>query len=99
VKGADLWLHARDFPGAYVFVKARAGKSVPLDILLDAGNLALFYSKGRNAGEADLYYTQVKFLRRSKHGPKGLVLPTQEKNLRVKADPARLKILEGCREE
>ena len=99
VKGADLWLHARDFPGAYVFVKARAGKSVPLDILLDAGNLALFYSKGRNAGEADLYYTQVKFLRRAKNGPKGLVLPTQEKNLRVKADPARLKILEGCKEE
>jgi predicted ribosome quality control (RQC) complex YloA/Tae2 family protein len=99
VKGADLWLHARDFPGAYVFVKARAGKSVPLDILLDAGNLALFYSKGRNAGEADLYYTQVKFLRRAKNGPKGLVLPTQEKNLRVKSDPARLKILEGCREE
>lgn len=99
VKGADLWLHARDFPGAYVFVKARAGKSVPLDILLDAGNLALFYSKGRNAGEADLYYTQVKFLRRAKNGPKGLVLPTQEKNLRVKADAARLKTLEGCKEE
>ncbi len=99
VKGADLWLHARDFPGAYVFVKARAGKSVPLDILLDAANLALFYSKGRNAGEADLYYTPVKFLRRAKNGPKGLVLPTQEKNFRVKADPARLKALEDCREE
>lgn len=99
VKGADLWLHARDYPGAYVFVKARAGKSVPLDVLLDAGNLALFYSKARNAGEADLYYTAVKYLRRAKNGPKGLVLPTQEKNLRVKADPARLKVLEDCREE
>ncbi len=99
VKGSDLWLHARDYPGAYVFVKARAGKTVPLDVLLDAGNLALFYSKGRNAGEGDLYYTQAKYLRRAKDGPKGLVLPTQEKNLRVKLDEARLAALESCREE
>ncbi|MFA6506067.1 MAG: NFACT family protein [Treponemataceae bacterium] len=99
VKGADLWLHTRDFPGGYVFVKARAGKSVPLEVLLDAGNLALFYSKGRNAGEADLYYTQVKFLRRAKNAPKGTVLPTQEKNLHLASDISRLKALEHCKEE
>ena len=49
-KGNDLWLHARDWPGAYVFVRARKGKSVPLDVLLDAGNLALHYSRGKSAG-------------------------------------------------
>ncbi|GAB6392217.1 MAG: NFACT RNA binding domain-containing protein [Treponematales bacterium] len=98
VKGGDLWLHARDVPGAYVFIKHRAGKTVPLDILLDAGNLALFYSKARNAGEGDLFYTQVKYLRRAKNGPKGLVIPTQEKNLHIKADPRRLRELEECRE-
>ncbi len=99
VKGSDLWLHARDWPGAYVFVKARSGKSYPLDALLDAGNLALFYSKGRAAGQGDLYYTPVKYLRRAKNGPKGLVLPTQEKNIRVKIEAARLKALEAGREE
>jgi predicted ribosome quality control (RQC) complex YloA/Tae2 family protein len=99
VKGNDLWLHARDFPGSYVFVKQRAGKSVPLDILLDAGNLAIFYSKGRNNGEGDLFYTPVKYLRRAKDGPKGLVLPTQEKNLHIKVDERRLKELEHCRVE
>ena len=72
---------------------------MPLDILLDAGNLALFYSKARNNGEADLFYTQVKFLRRAKNGPKGTVLPTQEKNLHIKADAARLRELEKCRIE
>jgi len=97
VKGGDLWLHARDFPGSYVFIKQRAGKSFPLDILLDAGNLAIFYSKGRNGGEGDLFYTPVKFLRRAKNGPKGLVIPTQEKNLHIKLDEKRLKELEACR--
>lgn len=98
VKGKDLWLHARDFPGAYVFIKARAGKTVPLNILLDAANLALFYSKGRKAGRGDLFYTPVKYLRRAKNGPKGLVIPTHEKNLAAELDGKRLKELEGCRE-
>jgi predicted ribosome quality control (RQC) complex YloA/Tae2 family protein len=99
VKGNDLWLHARDFPGSYVFIKQKPGKSVPLDILLDAGNLALFYSKGRGNGEGDLFYTQVKYLRRAKDGPRGLVIPTQEKNLHVKLEETRLKELEYCRIE
>jgi predicted ribosome quality control (RQC) complex YloA/Tae2 family protein len=99
VKGNDLWLHARDYPGSYVFIKQRSGKTVPLDILLDAANLAIFYSKGRNNGEGDLFYTPVKFLRRAKNGPKGLALPTREKNLRVKVEDSRLRELEQCRIE
>jgi predicted ribosome quality control (RQC) complex YloA/Tae2 family protein len=99
VKGNDLWLHARDYPGSYVFIKQRAGKSFPLDILLDAGNLAIFYSKGRNNGEGDLFYTHAKYLRRAKNAPKGTVLPTQEKNLHVKVEAERLRELETCRVE
>jgi predicted ribosome quality control (RQC) complex YloA/Tae2 family protein len=97
VKGNDLWLHARDYPGSYVFIKQRAGKTVPLDILLDAGNLAIFYSKGRNNGEGNLFYTPVKYLRRAKDSPKGTVIPTQEKNLHVKVESARLRELDACK--
>ncbi len=93
VRGNDLWLHARDWPGSYVFVKNRPGKSVPLEILLDAGTLALYYSKGRSSGQGDLYYTRVKYLRRAKDGPKGLVIPTQEKNLHVTLREDRLRVL------
>ena len=99
VRGDDLWLHVRDFPGGYVFVKPRKGKTVPLDILLDAANLAVYYSKARNAGKTDLYYTHVKYLRRAKNGPKGLVLPTQEKNLCIEPDKKRLARLDSLREE
>ncbi len=96
VKGQDMWLHARDYAGGYVFIKNRPGKTVPLEILLYAGNLAVYHSKARKAGKADLYYTQVKYLRRAKNGPKGLVLPTQEKNLFVEINKNRLKKLEEC---
>jgi len=97
IKGSDLWLHARDYVGSYVFIKNRPGKSIPLDILLDAGNLAIFYSKGRKNGGGDLFYTQAKNLRRVKGGPKGLVLPTHEKNLSIKLEDERLKELEECK--
>lgn len=99
VRGEDLWLHVRDFPGGYVFVKAQKGKTVPLDILLDAANLAVYYSKARNAGKTDLYYTHVKHLRRAKNGPKGLVLPSQEKNLCIQPDKERLARLDSLHEE
>jgi len=90
VRGNDLWLHTRDYPGGYVFVRAQKGKSVPLDALLDAGNLAVHFSKAKTSGRAELYYTQVKYLRRSKGGPLGLVLPTHEKNLSVVVKQERL---------
>lgn len=99
VRGEDLWMHVRDFPGGYVFIKAQKGKTIPLDILLDAGNLAVYYSKARKAGKTDLYYTQVKYLRRAKNGPKGLVLPTQEKNLCIQTDKQRLSKLDFLQKE
>ncbi|MBO4320893.1 MAG: NFACT family protein [Treponema sp.] len=94
VKSQDMWLHTRDFAGGYVFIKARKDKTVPLEILLYAGNLAVYHSKARKNGQADLYYTQVKYLRRAKNGPKGLVLPTQEKNLFIKLDETKLRRLD-----
>jgi predicted ribosome quality control (RQC) complex YloA/Tae2 family protein len=96
-RGNDYWIHTRDYPGGYVFIKAESGKSVPLEALLDAGNLAIHYSKAKKAEEADLYYTQVKYLRRPKEGKKGLVIPTQEKNLSMKLDRERLARLQEQR--
>lgn len=93
VKGNDYWLHARDYPGGYVFVRNLRGKSIPLETLLDAGNLAVFYSKGKNSGRGEVYYTQVKYLRRTKTGRTGLVIPTQEKNLTIVIDDNRIKKL------
>ena len=90
VKGNDMWLHTRDFPGGYVFIKFRRDKSIPLEVLLDAANIAVLYSKGRNNRSVDLYYTQVKYLRRAKDSKTGLVLPTQEKNLTIKPEPERI---------
>ncbi len=57
VKGNDFWMHTRDYPGGFVFIKALRSKSVPLEVLLDAGQLAVHFSKAKNTDRADLYYT------------------------------------------
>ena len=98
VRGNDWWFHARDWPGAYVFVKAQAGKSLPLETMLDAATLAVHFSRGKSAGQGDVYYTQVKYLRRAKGAKKGTVLPTQEKNLHIKVDPERIERLKAGEE-
>mgnify|MGYP000910116708 CR=1 FL=1 len=97
VRGKDMWLHVRDYSGGYVFIKNKNGKTVPLPVLIAAGNLAVFYSKARRNGQADLYYTAVKNLRRAKGAPKGTVLPSNEKNLLIKLDKEILKQLELSR--
>jgi predicted ribosome quality control (RQC) complex YloA/Tae2 family protein len=48
VRGNDTWLHARDYPGGYVFIRSIPGKSIPLETLLDAATLALGTSMSRS---------------------------------------------------
>ncbi|SCW31565.1 Predicted component of the ribosome quality control (RQC) complex, YloA/Tae2 family, contains fibronectin-binding (FbpA) and DUF814 domains [Borreliella japonica] len=96
VKGNDYWLHTRDYPGAYVFIKSQKNKTPCLDVLLAAGNLCVFYTKlAKKSGKADLYYTQVKNLRRVKNGKLGLVIPKAEKNLHIKLDETLVKKLKN----
>ena len=92
-RGSDIWMHTRDTSGAYVIIRSKKGKTVPLPVLLDAASLAIHYSKAKKNGKADLYYTEVKYLRRVKDGKTGLVIPTQERNLHAVLDEKRVKEL------
>lgn len=94
-RGSDLWMHTRDFAGGYVFIKSIRDKSVPLPVLLDAASLAIHFSKARRNGKADLYYTEVKYLKRIKGAKTGLIIPTQERNLNATLDEERVSRLLG----
>ncbi len=95
VRGNDWWLHVRDYPGGYVFIKVPKTKTVPLEVLLDAAHLAVWYSRAKHEPEVDLFYTQVKYLRRAKHGTYGMVIPTRERNLHVIIENERNERLTG----
>jgi predicted ribosome quality control (RQC) complex YloA/Tae2 family protein len=94
VRGNDIWLHVRDFPGGFVLIKTIKGKTVPLEILLDGANLALLYSSKKYKDKADIHYTEVKNLRRVKGEKEGMVLANNERNLFISYDESRIKKLQ-----
>jgi predicted ribosome quality control (RQC) complex YloA/Tae2 family protein len=84
--GNDYWFHIRDYAGSHIVVKEIKGNEITDEVKIEASTLALYFSKGRNSDEGDIYFTRVKYLHKGKGGAPGLVIPTQEKNVKVLFD-------------
>ena len=85
----DLWLHARDVPGAHVIIKTN-GRDVPPEILERAASWAAYYSKSRNETKALVQVAECRHVRKLKGGNLGQVLVRQELNSIV-VKPAPVK--------
>jgi predicted ribosome quality control (RQC) complex YloA/Tae2 family protein len=92
-RGNDLFFHVRGFPGSHVIVRSKKDKSFPLETLLDAGALAVYYSKIRGNTRADVSYCPRKYVSKPRRAPPGLVTIANEKTIRPDGDPERLKRL------
>lgn len=68
-KSNDLWLHAADYPGSHVVVKSKNKQEIPQKTLIEAAQLAAFYSQAREESKVAVHYTLRKFV----HKPKGAV--------------------------
>lgn len=91
-RGNDLWFHAADVSGSHVILRVPREREVDRDSILEALQLALFYSKARNQGEADVVMTQCKYVRRTGRKP-GQVALSQYETRRVIIDRKLLKRL------
>lgn len=92
-RGNDLWMHVRGRPGAHTVIPIAHGKSAPLETLLDAAALTLFYSGGEKWGKTEVDYTFKKHVKRIRDSSEASY--THNKTLIVEADPERLKRLIG----
>jgi len=72
-KSQDLWLHAADYPGSHVVVRNSNRKAIPNQTLIEAGQLAAFYSDAREQPKAAVNYTQKKFVNKPRRSAPGLV--------------------------
>ncbi len=72
-KSSDLWMHAADYPGSHVVVRNPNRKEIPQRTLLEAAQLAAFYSQGKSQPKAAVHYTQKKFVNKPKGAAAGLV--------------------------
>ena len=72
-KSSDLWLHAADYPGSHVVVKNPNRKEIPPKTLLEAAQIAAFFSKAKEQAKVAVHYTQKKFVNKPKGAVPGLV--------------------------
>ena len=71
--GNDWWFHAKGQPGSHVIVKSK-NEELPDRTFEEAGKLAAYYSKGRQAPKVEIDYTQKKNLRKPTGGNPGFVV-------------------------
>jgi predicted ribosome quality control (RQC) complex YloA/Tae2 family protein len=90
-RGNDVWMHLRGRPGAHVVIPVQPGKSTPLETLLDAAVLAVFYSGGEHWGKTEVDYTFKKYVKRIRDSTEASY--TQNKTLIVEPEPERLQRL------
>jgi predicted ribosome quality control (RQC) complex YloA/Tae2 family protein len=87
----DLWFHAADYSGSHVVVRNPNRKEIPQRTLLEAAQLAAFYSSGRSQTKAAVNYTQKKFVNKPRGSAPGLVRLASFKTILVEpAIPAAL---------
>ncbi len=72
-RGRDLWLHARNFPGAHVVLRMRKDDELESEDLVDAATLAAYFSEGRRDTVVDITYTDAKYVRKPSGAPPGSV--------------------------
>lgn len=82
-KSQDLWLHAADYPGSHVVVRNPNREDIPPKTLIEAAQLAAFFSQAREEAKAAVHYTQKKFIFKPKGAVPGLVNLSSFKTIMV----------------
>jgi predicted ribosome quality control (RQC) complex YloA/Tae2 family protein len=78
----DLWLHARDVPGAHVIIPTAEGLPAEEDVFWAAA-VAAYYSRARTDTSVEVDVTLKKYVRAIKGAAPGLVTYRNESTLRV----------------
>lgn len=78
----DLWLHARDVPGAHVVIPTAEGLPSEADVFW-AASVAAYYSRARHDTSVEVDVTVKKYVRAIKGATPGLVTYRNETTLRV----------------
>jgi predicted ribosome quality control (RQC) complex YloA/Tae2 family protein len=79
----DLWFHVKGIPGPHVILRCHDKQIPPVEVIREAAQLAAAGSKARDETRVEVSYTQVKYVRKPKGSPPGLVILRQEDTLTV----------------
>ncbi len=84
----DTWLHTKNIPGSHVIIR---GDSFSEETLLEAANLAAYYSKGNKSTKVPVDYTLVKNVKKPSGSKPGMVIYSTNRTLYVDPEVPRVK--------
>jgi len=90
----DIWLHARQVPGAHVILRwGRKDENPPRRDLLEAAVAAAVHSDARHSGTVGVDWTRRKYVRSPRKAPPGRVIPERVRTVFVEPSEALLEKL------
>lgn len=69
----DIWLHIKNFSGSHVVIRTE-GKEVPDSTLVEAAQVAAWFSKARLAPKVEVDYTAVRNVKKPSGAKPGMVI-------------------------
>lgn len=94
--GTDLFFHLEGWPGSHVVLRLNGRKDPPPDALLDACELAVYYSKQKGATRANVHVAAIKDVKKPSGAKPGLVYVNRGKTIALRHDPKRLERVLGA---
>lgn len=80
----DIWFHAKDIPGSHVIIKTNSKPDdVPQSSIIQAAQVAAFFSKGKNDTKSEIDYTLVKYVKKPNGSKPGFVIYTNQSSINV----------------
>lgn len=67
----EIWLHTKDIPGSHVVIRSKKPAEATI---LEAANLAAYYSKARNSSSVPVDFTQVRHVKKPNGAKPGFVI-------------------------
>lgn len=71
---SDIWFHTKDIHGSHTIIKLGIDKDVPRGTMIEAAQLAAYYSKARESTQVPVDYTAVKNVRKPNGAKPGMVI-------------------------
>ncbi len=80
----DYWFHIHGMPGSHVILKAREDMAPDRKILAQAGAIAAYHSKARNAGSVFVSWTRARDVSKPKGARPGTVQIRRQNLIKVR---------------
>jgi predicted ribosome quality control (RQC) complex YloA/Tae2 family protein len=90
-RGRDLFFHLDGAPGSHVILRTEGRTDPPSEAVLDACELAVHFSKQRDATRADVHVVPIANVRKPKGAKPGLVTVHGGKTVHLRRTPGRLE--------